>query len=263
MLDLRVRRSASVTARWSLVNRLLKTILIGAGLLYPALGGYAGQEPASPTQGQQQNQADGTSKGIKPRASAENYASHAEAKGIAMGATLLTPDEVRRDFTVDLNSCCIVLEVAVFPENGQNLEIARKDFSLRVTGTSTAVKPSSPDLLAIGFRLSPRGGSMTPHGSVGVTYGLGGYDPRTGQTISHSVDTSADVAVGTPPLSSQPTELDRELMELELSKKSLPEGKISTPVAGYLYFPRTKKKKRAARLLEYTMAGEKITLSLP
>jgi hypothetical protein len=51
---------------------------------------------------------------------------------------------------------------------------------------------------------------------------------------------------------------------LELTKKSLPEGKISAPVAGYLYFPLTKKnKKKAARQLELTLAEQKVALTLP
>jgi len=228
-----------------------------------ACRGYAGQQPASPTQHQQENQADASTNGIKPRASAERYAAQARLKDVGIGATLLTADEVLRVFTTDLNSCCVVLEVGLYPETGRSLEIARKDFSLRVAGSDSAVKPFSPNLLAMTLKLSPRGGSMTPHGSVGVGYGVGGADPRTGQLGGHSVDTSAEVSLGKPPSDSQPSELDRQLMELELTKKGLPEGSVSTPVAGYLYFPLTKKKKRARRQLECTLAGEKITLALP
>ena len=245
------------------MKNALKAMLFSVSLLSLALRGYPEQQPAPPAQGQQEDQADTASKGIKPRSSAEKYASHAELKGVAMGATLLSPDEVLQVFTTDLNSCCVVLEVGLYPETGKSLEIARKDFSLHVAGTDSAVKPSSPNLLAITLKLSPRGGSMTPHGSVGVGYGVGGADPRTGQPGGHSVDTSAEVSLGKPPSDSQPSELDRQLMELELTKKGLPEGSVSTPVAGYLYFPLTKKKKKAARQLECTLAGEKITLALP
>jgi hypothetical protein len=245
------------------VNRALKAVVVGAGLLYPAFGGYAGQQPAPSAQGQQENQADTASKGIKPRSSAENYASRAARQGVTVAATLLTPDQVLKAFTTDLNSCCVVLEVALYPEKDTTLEISRQDFSLRIAGSDSAVKPFSPNLLAITLKLSPRGGSMTPHGSVGVVYRAGDADPRTRQPGGQSVDTSADVSLGKPPSDSQPTELDRQLMELELTEKGLPEGKISAPVAGYLYFPLTKKKKKATRQLEYTMAGEKITLSLP
>lgn len=249
--------------RYSKVSNALKAMLFGGSLLGLALRGYPEQQPAPPAQGQQGDQADTASKGIKPRLSAEKYASQAELKGLAMGATLLTPDEVLQVLTTDLNSCCVVLEVGLYPESGKSLEIARKDFSLRVAGSDSAVKPFSPNLLAITLKLSPRGGSMTPHGSVGVVYRAGDADPRTRQPGGQSVDTSADVSLGKPPSDSQPTELDRKLMELELTKKGLPEGSVSTPVAGYLYFPLTKKRKKVPRQLECTLAGEKITLALP
>jgi hypothetical protein len=53
-------------------------------------------------------------------------------------------------------------------------------------------------------------------------------------------------------------------MELELTAKGLPEASVSSPVAGYLYFPVTKKKnKKAVRQLDYTLAGHKVVLTLP
>lgn len=200
------------------MNQAVKAILLGMSLVGMACRGDARQQDTAPAQDQQENQADATSKGIKPHASAERYASHGEANGVAVGATVLTPDEVRQIFTTDLNNCCVVVEVGLFPETGKSLEVGRENFSLRATGTNAAVKPSSPNILATGSRLSPRGGSMTPHGSVGVTVGSGGgYYPGLGQTQpgppppgqpmpGSGVDTSADVTIGANRPESQPTD---------------------------------------------------------
>ena len=53
---------------------------------------------------------------------------HGELDGVAIGAALLTPDEVQHAFTTDLNRCCFVVEVALYPDKGKALEIAHKVF---------------------------------------------------------------------------------------------------------------------------------------
>ena len=52
-------------------------------------------------------------------------------------------------------------------------------------------------------------------------------------------------------------------METELSEKGLTEGSASAPVAGYVYFPGTAKKKNPSLMLEYKVNGETISLMLP
>jgi hypothetical protein len=51
-------------------------------------------------------------------------------------------------------------------------------------------------------------------------------------------------------------------MELELTEKGLPEGTVSRPVAGYLYFPSPGKKKSNVYQLECTLGGVKTVLAL-
>jgi len=52
-------------------------------------------------------------------------------------------------------------------------------------------------------------------------------------------------------------------MEVELSEKGLPEGTASVPVAGYVYFPVSSRKKNAVHQLEYKLGEEKVVLALP
>ena len=251
--------------------------IIAAGLL--AIIIFVGaQQPASQPQDQSTKAAESesVSSGTKPRAAADAYQIHTQIPDFAIGATLLTPDDVNHEFTSNLNGCCLVVEIGIYPAEGKSLEIARKNFVLHVSGTKKAEPAANPDVLAVGYNLSPPRGSMTPHGSVGAMVGTGGgYYPGPGQSqpgppgpgqppSGRTVDTSAEIGVGTPGAPSPPTELDRELMALELNKKGLPEGKISQPTAGYLYFVRAKKKKKdATHELECVLSGEKINLTLP
>lgn len=52
-------------------------------------------------------------------------------------------------------------------------------------------------------------------------------------------------------------------MERELTQKALPEGKVSAPVAGYLYFANPKPVKNAKYRLVYAGKDEPIVLRFP
>ncbi len=238
--------------------------LFAAFLLFLAIPTDAQQGPTATEQGE--HDAGTTAKGITARASAARYTVHAQLQGVEVGATQLTSDEVRKIFDTDLNSCCLVFEVAVYPAKGETSEITRKDFTYRVVGTDITIKPSSPQILALSLQLVSRARTdLTPHGSVGVVYNSGGYDPVTGQMRGRGIGTSADVNVGASQPGAHSTEGDREFMEAELTDKSLPEGRVSSPIAGYVYFYLTKKakKKKAPRQLEFASAGQKVVLALP
>jgi hypothetical protein len=208
-----------------------------------------------------------SSVGTVPRSAAAQYSAHATSERVSIGAVKLNLQQVRKTFTSDLNRCCVVLEVAIFPEKDHPANISLGDFSLRVVNAENAVRPSSAKLVA--SSLQQKAGSdreVTVSPSVGVGYETGTYtDPDTGtRQHSNGVYTSAGVGVGVGNSGDQPgsTEADRKTMELELSEKGLPEGTTSAPVAGHLYFP-IAKKKNAQYQLEYTVDGKKVVLPLP
>ena len=202
-------------------------------------------------------------KGTVPRSAAEKYAAHAEAGGAAIGATLLTPKEVHKAFSTDVTRCCRVLEVALYPSKNETIEVSTSDFVLRLAGTETAVKASSATLLAAQLqkRNSDDKGIATL-GEVHVGY-ESGTDPLTGQRV-HGVESGVGVGVGIGDLGPRPASIDhdRDLMELELTEKGLPEGTALAPVSGYLYFSLSKDNKKAKHELEYTLNGRKISLKL-
>src|SRR5215467_3332103 len=202
-----------------------------------------------------------TPKGTAPRATADDYPAHAVQKGVAIGATMLSTEETRRAFTPDLNRCCLVVEVALFPAKDATLKVSLDDFVLRVVGSDDVTRPASAEILA--GRLQRQSETAAPphppevHGSAGVTYGTGPYGHSTG------TEASVGVGVGAPPQPSHSeSDSQRKAIQQVLSAKALPEGNASAPIAGYVYFS-AEKKKRFTYQLEYTLNGEKVVVPLP
>lgn len=205
-------------------------------------------------------------KGLPPRSAASRYTAHAARDGLAVGATLLTPEQAKRSFVSDLNRCCVVVEVAAYPEQGKPLDVSAGDFTLRIAGTDVAAKPSSPRLLAALLqKTAPTEREVTIYPQVGIGYESGPrvYDPVTGERRGGGVRTSAGVGVGVGDSRPASTDRDRDVMELELGEKGVPEGAVSAPVAGYLYFTLPTRRKNATYQLEYSLRGSQLILRLP
>jgi len=203
-------------------------------------------------------------KGTVPRAAADRYSIHAERNGVGIGVILLSPEQARRQFVSDVNHCCVVAEVALYPAKEKALEVSLNDFVLRVDGSDIAAKPASAKVVAATLQKKARSTrDVTVYPTVGVGYESGGYDPNTGTQRSGGVYKQAGVGVGIGGSDPQPasTDKDRAAMETELSEKGLPEGSASAPVAGYVYFPLTSKKKKTTLKLEYKVNGEAVSLA--
>ena len=208
-------------------------------------------------------------RGSVPRSSAERYHSHAKLDGTSLGASILTPKQVRKAFVSDLNRCCIVVEFAFYPSTEKaRHDLSLDDFALFISGSDIGTKPQSGTVVAAS--LQKKAGSGAPvsvQTGAAVGYESGTYtDPSTGQpTRVHGVYTATEVGVGVGRPNPAPgsTEWDRQVMEKELDQKGLPEGKTAVPVAGYLYFSLRDRKKDAKYQLEYNFNGEKLVLPLP
>jgi len=207
----------------------------------------------------------GSREGIAPRGSASDYPAHTEVEDFALGASLLTAEQVRSNFASDLNRGYIVVEVSIYPKTGTSLEVARRDFILRKADGGILARPSDPKTVAaILQKTAASDRDVTLYPSVGVGYESGPrvYDPVTGTQRGGGLHTAAGVGVGVGRSQSGASEQDRKTMELELSEKGFPEGKAERPLCGYLYFPLTTKKKLVSYLLEYAVGGEKPILKL-
>jgi hypothetical protein len=204
-------------------------------------------------------------KGTVPRSAAQQYALHAVRDGFSIGVATLSPEQARKQFVSDVNRCCVVVEIALYPAKDGKLEVSLNDLVLRQKGGEVGEKPASAKVVASKLQKqaqSTRDITVVP--SVGVGYGSGGYDPATGTRAPSGTYKQVGVGVGIGGSGSRSgsSDKDRAAMETELSEKGLPEGAASGPVAGYVYFP-VARKKTAKLTLEYTLRGEKVQLVLP
>jgi hypothetical protein len=208
------------------------------------------------------------SRGLKPRPSPDEYPSVKTHEGVTVAARVLTSDEVRSGFVTDLERRYAVVEVAIYPAAGKEIELSDLDFSLRYDGRTSWTRAASPRAAAAAVRrrnAASRDGDITLIPSVGIGHSTGpdwGNGRRGGGT---TVGTGVGVAIGgagsadPPPASS---DADRAVMERELADKALPTGKLNAPVAGYLYFPLPQRKTVVAEELEFDGAAGVIRLPL-
>lgn len=190
--------------------------------------------------------------GTVPKTSAGRYPAHADQDGAKIGAALVSPEEARKVFGFDVDRACLIVEVAVYPLNDKERTVTQGDFSLRVAGANATVKPSTATAVAANWQQLFRAQKdVKAEASGEVAVG-----PHNGH-IEAQVGVETDYG---PPHSA--SERDRATVEAELRDKGLPEGKASSPVAGYLYFPVPSRKKEAALQLGYETNGVRVILRL-
>ncbi len=210
-------------------------------------------------------------RGTVPRPTADQYDAHAEQNGFAIGASLLSASQARKAFNTEVDRCCLVVEVALYPPKDGLTEVSLSDFALRVAGKDIATRPTSAEVVAGKLQRplepKPDGRDVVISQHAGIGYQTGGVDPVTGLPRPGGVVTSSGAGVGVGVGGSRDpkagsTDADRRTLELELREKGLPEGNTATPVSGYLYFSMAPKK-NAKYQLEYMLNGNKVTLALP
>jgi len=201
-------------------------------------------------------------KGTVPRSAPTQYPTNAQRDGFSVGAKLLSRREARKIFVSDVNSCCIVVEIAVYPDKNKAINISLNDFIVRAKNAESATKAVSGRIAAASVQKNAKSGrdiAVFPTTTVG--YGSGSvYDPVTGTRQGGGVYTQTGVGVGVgSPHGPGVSDKDRSVMETELAEKGLPEVDASSPVAGYVYFPISAKQKGDYQV-EYVSDGKKLVL---
>jgi hypothetical protein len=203
--------------------------------------------------------------GTEPRAEASRYPASAQQGQLSIGAQWLTAEQTRRAFAMELHQSVLVVEVAIFPGKGAPINILRSDFAVRSTGSEKASKPLYPRSVALtAERPSGSGVDTEAYERVGIGIERGErIDPVTGQRERvGGVYTTTGTGVTVRSKGGQPTERELEAMERQFSDKSLPEGTVSRPLAGYLFFPFPDKKKVGPYDLECRLGAVKLVLAL-
>jgi hypothetical protein len=204
--------------------------------------------------------------GVRPRDSARVYAAQGSGNSATAGATILTPDQAKKLFAVDLNKLgYTVVEIAVYPD--RDVEVAARDFLMKVGTDGSTVRPAAPATIA--GRLSDKGSTKPPkipervqvHGSETIGYESGPYGRGvyTGTTVG--VGIGGPPAPAPPPRQSKGKDTDALSVQVDLENQGLPEGRFSKAVAGYLYFPVTLKK-TAVEITWYGADGQ-VRLPMP
>ena len=196
--------------------------------------------------------------GLRPRADATEYDAHSSGAGATVAASVLTPAQAKKLFGIDLQKLgYTAVELAVFPE--RDVEVAARDFMLRIAAESRTVRPASPAAIANRTRPGAKPPKIPERVQIGGSQTIG-Y--QTGPYGSRGVYTASTVGVGIgdrpappPPQPSRPDTAD-------LEAQALPEGRFSKPVAGYVFFPVTPKKKAAAEITWYAADGQ-VRLAMP
>ena len=201
--------------------------------------------------------------GVPARSAPTDYAAHVEVGGVNYAASLLSADEVKHSFAFDISKTYVVFEVAVYPATTQKAPASLDPEGFVVQTSASGDVAHRADSVTVASviqqkNLPPLPSSPKPAVAVSTEVGYeSGRDPYTGQRV-HGTYTDTQVAVGKdnrPPNYPQPGGYpqDRELLEAQLWEKSLPEGKLTRPAAGYLYFPASLLKKRPGGIyrLEY------------
>lgn len=86
--------------------------------------------------------------GTAPKSVADKYPAHGEQNGISIGAIMLTTGELRKTFKTDVDRCCQVVEVGVYPAAENPTDVSLGDFTLQVVGQEMGAKPSTPKVVA-------------------------------------------------------------------------------------------------------------------
>lgn len=240
-------------------------IAIGCGLLFSAL-------------------VSAQSSGIRPRPSSQDYPVEGKTATLSVGASTLSGSDLRTRFVADLNKRYIVVEVAVYPAAG-SLNVSPEDFTLKAG--DRYIRPAEPAVVASSIHpRTPSGRSpalggreidVTPtaeiahesypvYGQDGKIHNQGAWITGTGVAVSGPVSRNGAAGYPTDP---DRSDRDRAAVEAELADKSLPEARISQPVAGYLYFPEPAHfDKKTVLKLQYSSADateskDSLTLQLP
>jgi hypothetical protein len=201
--------------------------------------------------------------GVPPHSDPSSYAAKQSVGHAVYAATAISPDEVRKIFNADIARRFIVVEVAIYPEAGQTVDVDPYAFALNIAGEHILAR--HPEDVYSSWvekqtRVPSRGPNVTTETGV---YVATGRDPTTGRRQT-AAGTYEGVSVDNNPRRNDPdppSDRDPHTIKAAIKARAHADGPTKEPIAGYLYFPRPSKKKTSAEL---THASEpSLRLNLP
>jgi hypothetical protein len=208
--------------------------------------------------------------GRTPRSSSSEYPARADTPTATIAAVRVSPEQLNKTFPSDFAKKYVVVEVAIYPRDGATVEVATMDFVLRLADSES--RPDSPDEIAGLWRPRTAHPDVTSKTHVTTETGVivaSGVDPNTGRRVTNT-GTYEKVGVSNGGDPNRPmnyptggNNADADRIEAQLAKWELQDGKTSSPVAGYVYFPVAQKKSKGALELQYAHENASANLTLP
>jgi len=182
--------------------------------------------------------------GVAPRASASDYDAHQSAGEATLAASVLPAKQIEKLFSSRIAKDFIVVEVAIYPGTGQTFDVDWFDFGLRSGDTVAHVERPRDVAMAWPEKTGGVGDKpVTVITDAGVAYG------RVSDSTGHhsELGTYENIGVTNDPRAATPPKPgpDPQIVEARVRDKMIPEGTASAPVAGYLFFPQLKKRRKA------------------
>lgn len=173
--------------------------------------------------------------GTTPKASEQDYPVRAKLQKLSIGAEYLVHSfsSGRQMF---IAKDYLVVEVALFPAKGENLEVNASHFTLCVNGRKQALSPQAPEFVADSLKHPDQSYGLHPVAALGPIV-LGQPQP------TERFPGDPNGRAGTPPPQApedNPSGLDKEppiRAEDLVVQAALPDGEHHGPTSGFLYFP--------------------------
>ena len=205
--------------------------------------------------------------GVPARPTPSDYAVHESIKSAVVAAAVVPPAQVKKLFPGDAVKGYVVVEVAVYPQDGSTVLVDAFDFALKL-GPDLLSHPRTPQEIA---SIWDEKNAPQPRHKVDVVTETGvvytsGNDPVYGRSRGWGTYTGVGVATGGQggPPPPPPSSVDPRAVQARVWAKALPEGPTARPVAGYIYFPIYSKKSKNAPLgLQYLKDGAPVDLPFP
>ena len=202
--------------------------------------------------------------GVPVRAKPGDYPVHVQVNGVTYAAAVLSSSEVKHIFAFDITKTYVVFEIALYPDAGSHLQLDPGGFVVKIPRTGDVAHNADSVTVASVIQQENIPKPPSKVGPVVASTEVGyesGTDPYSGQRV-HGTYTATQVGIGAgndpgPPRYPSPGGYpqDRALLENQLWDKSLPEGDIQHPTAGYLYFPASLLKKKSDNVYQLQYLG--------
>ncbi|MDQ2900577.1 MAG: hypothetical protein M3Y07_12380 [Acidobacteriota bacterium] len=202
--------------------------------------------------------------GTEPRPKVLDYPVHVSIEELELGAEYLVhsfSNGKQSYFTPDY----LVIEVAVYPAKGREIEINNGQFALRINRKKQTLGPQPPGFVAASLKYP----DWTWHPGVTATAGIGdegvtiGRQPRVNRFPGDP--TEQQTRLPRVPGAAKPEPPEESRADVVVVEKALLEEPARFPASGFLYFPYSGKaeKIKALDLIYQGLAGEVVLTMLP